>query len=169
MCSKKKKITESWINLDFNQFFVDYKNFMGVSGKSEVCGSLCQCQSQLNGSNTNKSSKNSSGGDNLFSPIKKMKVLKKIKKRIGLGRLSAMICTIIFVLKEFRFMFEKFVMKSEWRNCMIRQLVQCKVVRDLENEIFSWPQKKKLIADLASLREFLISRSAVKFLAEWFV
>jgi hypothetical protein len=62
---------------------------MGVSGKSEVCGSLCHCQAQqLNGSNTNNKSSNKSGGDNLFSPIKKMKVLKKIKKRIGLGMLS---------------------------------------------------------------------------------
>jgi hypothetical protein len=67
---------------------------MGVSGKPEVCGSLCHCQAQqLNSSNKNNS-KNSSGGDNLFSPIKKMKVLKKIKKRIGLGRLS--ICQVLY-------------------------------------------------------------------------
>lgn len=64
---------------------------MGVSSKStENCGSVCQCQSNSQSShkinNTSSSGKNSSGGDNLFSPIKKMKVLKKIKKRMGLGR-----------------------------------------------------------------------------------
>lgn len=56
---------------------------MGVSSKSEVCGNLCQCKANYD------SSKNSSkvSSDNLFSPIKnKMKVLKKIKKRMGLGR-----------------------------------------------------------------------------------
>lgn len=53
---------------------------MGVSSKAEVCGNLCQCQHY-----DNSSKKVSS--DNLFSPIKnKMKVLKKIKKRMGLGR-----------------------------------------------------------------------------------
>lgn len=58
---------------------------MGVSSKSE-CGNLCQC-----GANYDNNSKNSSkvSSDNLFSPIKnKMKVLKKIKKRMGLGRFT---------------------------------------------------------------------------------
>lgn len=56
---------------------------MGVSSKSEVCGDSCQC-------NCNNAKINSS--DNLFSPIKnKMKVLKKIKKRMGLGRLHLML------------------------------------------------------------------------------
>lgn len=54
---------------------------MGVLSKAEVCGNLCQCQHY----DSNSSKKVSS--DNLFSPIKnKMKVLKKIKKRMGLGR-----------------------------------------------------------------------------------
>lgn len=53
---------------------------MGVSSKAEVCGNLCQC-----GNNSNNAKISSS--DNIFSPIKnKMKVLKKIKKRMGLGR-----------------------------------------------------------------------------------
>lgn len=51
---------------------------MGVSKKSDLC--QCQCQS-----NNDKNSKISR--DNLFTAIKKkMKVLKKIKKRMGLGR-----------------------------------------------------------------------------------
>ena len=55
---------------------------MGVSSKSEVCGNLCQCKVNYNNSNSDKVT-----SDNLFSPIKnKMKVLKKIKKRMGLGR-----------------------------------------------------------------------------------
>lgn len=63
---------------------------MGVSSKAEVCGNLCQCQANYD----NKSSKASS--DNLFSPIKnKMKVLKKIKKRMGLGRLSSALFMLI--------------------------------------------------------------------------
>lgn len=57
---------------------------MGVSSKSD-CGNLCQCQ--VNSDNSKSSSKVSK--DNLFSPIKnKMKVLKKIKKRMGLGTSS---------------------------------------------------------------------------------
>lgn len=56
---------------------------MGVSSKNEVCGNLCQC------GNNNKA-------ENIFSPIKnKMKVLKKIKKRMGLGKLK-----IFFVLTK---------------------------------------------------------------------
>lgn len=57
---------------------------MGVSSKPEVCGNLCQCQANNSYDSSSKSSK-----DNLFSPIKKMKVLKKIKKRMGLGRLRS--------------------------------------------------------------------------------
>lgn len=57
---------------------------MGVSSKSEVCGNLCQCQASFDNKSSSKAS-----SDNLFSPIKnKMKVLKKIKKRMGLGRTS---------------------------------------------------------------------------------
>jgi hypothetical protein len=53
---------------------------MGVSSKNEVCGNLCQC-----GNNNN-----TKNAENLFSPIKnKMKVLKKIKKRMGLGKRCA--------------------------------------------------------------------------------
>lgn len=59
---------------------------MGVSSKSEVCGNLCQCKVNYDKSSSKVSS------DNLFSPIKnKMKVLKKIKKRMGLGRLKLLI------------------------------------------------------------------------------
>jgi hypothetical protein len=65
---------------------------MGVSSKSEVCGNLCQCK--VNYDNGKSSSKVSS--DNLFSPIKnKMKVLKKIKKRMGLGRLKLLIFLLL--------------------------------------------------------------------------
>lgn len=57
---------------------------MGVSSKSEVCGNLCQCKGNYDSKNSSKVS-----SDNLFSPIKnKMKVLKKIKKRMGLGRFN---------------------------------------------------------------------------------
>ena len=58
---------------------------MGVSSKSEVCCNLCQCSA--NHVSDKASSKVSS--DNLFSPIKnKMKIMKKIKKKMGLGRLN---------------------------------------------------------------------------------
>lgn len=52
---------------------------MGVNSKSDVvCGSQCQCNSNYK--------KDKVLSDNLFAPIKnKMKVLKKIKKRMGLG------------------------------------------------------------------------------------
>ena len=52
---------------------------MGVNSKSEVvCGNKCQCNSNYK--------KDKVLSDNLFAPIKnKMKVLKKIKKRMGLG------------------------------------------------------------------------------------
>jgi hypothetical protein len=62
---------------------------MGVSSKPELCGNLCQCKVNYNNSNKVTS-------DNLFSPIKnKMKVLKKIKKRMGLGRFQIIFCNLL--------------------------------------------------------------------------
>ena len=65
---------------------------MGVSSKTEVCGNLCQCKVNYDNKSSSKVS-----SDNLFSPIKnKMKVLKKIKKRMGLGRLKLLILALFF-------------------------------------------------------------------------
>ncbi|CAO1301579.1 unnamed protein product [Diamesa serratosioi] len=59
---------------------------MGVNSKSEVvCGNQCQCNSNYK--------KDKVPSDNLFAPIKnKMKVLKKIKKRMGLASRTPTSC-----------------------------------------------------------------------------
>lgn len=63
---------------------------MGVNSKSEVvCGNQCQCNSNYK--------KDKVLSDNLFAPIKnKMKVLKKIKKRMGLGMFRKHNCNLIY-------------------------------------------------------------------------
>lgn len=97
---------------------------MGVSSKVEVCGNLCQCQA--NYSYNDSSSKASK--DNLFSPIKKMKVLKKIKKRMGLGRLRSVPLRWLITAADPKFPEWSFRAKKErpQENCkdliMIRQL-----------------------------------------------
>jgi hypothetical protein len=63
--------------ISFWILFVENWFLMGISSQPEICGNFCQCQSNY---------KSKTQSDTLFSPIKnKMKVLKKIKKRIGLG------------------------------------------------------------------------------------
>ena len=68
------------LNICFSPLIKNHTNsYMGVNSKSEVvCGNQCQCNSNYK--------KDKVLSDNLFAPIKnKMKVLKKIKKRMGLG------------------------------------------------------------------------------------
>lgn len=70
----------------FYEIFVNKNRPMGVSSKSEVCCNLCQCNVNHVSS---KSTSSKVSSDNLFSPIKnKMKIMKKIKKKMGLGRLN---------------------------------------------------------------------------------
>lgn len=77
-------LADRLLNENIHKFVNSSECPMGVASKVEVCGNLCQCQH--NNSNNKKV-----WLDSLFSPIKKMRVLKKIKKRMGLGRFKAAI------------------------------------------------------------------------------
>lgn len=84
MARGQRQQTKGFFGSIFYEHLVNTIRPMGVSSKSEVCGNLCQCQANYDNKNSSKAS-----SDNLFSPIKnKMKVLKKIKKRMGLGRFT---------------------------------------------------------------------------------
>lgn len=95
---------------------------MGVSSKSD-CGNQCQCQV------TNDKSNSKASKDNLFSPIKnKMKVLKKIKKRMGLGRSRAFnLCIFVRKNKTKRLNSAPLWMRLSW--CRLIGNASCKKSR----------------------------------------